>query len=436
MKRKIMYALVFAAFTAATAPAQTRRVVSIDELFSLIESGSKTLNASKTEAEVARQAVSEAKSRRLPDISTSLSVSYNGNVLMTDRDFSNAHGLTQPHLGNSFAIEAVQTVYSGGALSAGVEIAKLQHIQAETDVELSRTQQRFLALGLYLDLYKTANSITVYNSNIALTEQLIADIKAKRQQGMAIGNDVTRYELQMENLKLGLRKMKDRQAVINHQLCNTLGLDTGTVITADSSITAHITSRETEAEWQARATVSSPALRKSALGISIAEQQLRMAYSDKRPRLTVYAADKFSGPFTYDIPPIDKNFNIWSIGISLKYSISSLFKANKTVRKARAMVAQSRDSHAVAAEQLDNQMQQAYKLYLQAFTELHTQQKNVELAAQNYKVISERYLAQIALITDMIDASNIKLNAELLEADAQANIVYAYYRMKFIAGEI
>ena len=35
----------------------------------------------------------------------------------------------------------------------------------------------------------------VYQSNIALTEKLIADINTKQQQGMALKNDVTRYEL-------------------------------------------------------------------------------------------------------------------------------------------------------------------------------------------------------------------------------------------------
>ena len=36
----------------------------------------------------------------------------------------------------------------------------------------------------------------------------------------------------------------------------------------------------------------------------------------------------------------------------------------------------------------------------------------------------------------MVDASNLKLNAKLNEVDARINIVYAYYRMKYIAGEI
>jgi outer membrane protein len=60
----------------------------------------------------------------------------------------------------------------------------------------------------------------------------------------------------------------------------------------------------------------------------------------------------------------------------------------------------------------------------------------VELARQNYKVINDRYLNQLALITDMVDASNMKLSAELQEVNARIGIVYAYYKMKYIAGTL
>ncbi|CCY02451.1 outer membrane efflux protein [Prevotella sp. CAG:924] len=177
-------------------------------------------------------------------------------------------------------------------------------------------------------------------------------------------------------------------------------------------------------------------LRQSRLGIDMAQQQVRMAKSELLPKVMVFATDNFSGPFTYDLPPVDNNFNIWYVGIGIKYSLSSLFKGNKTVRKAKAQLIESNQSHAVAAETVDNQMQQAYTLYRQSFVELRTQMKSVELAAQNYRVVNDRYMSQMALITDMIDASNIKLNAELEEVNARIGTIYAYYNMKFIAGEI
>lgn len=415
--------------------AQNQRTITINELFGLVEEGSKTLKTQKTNVDVAAKAVEAAKSQRLPDIGASLSASYNGNVLMTDRDFSNAKGLSQPHFGNSFALEAQQVVYSGGAINAGITLAELQKAQAENGVTLSRNQQRFMALGEYLDLYKISNGIKVYEQNIALTEKLIADIKAKYEQGMALKNDVTRYELQMESLQLGMRKLQDQQRIVNHRLCNTLGIGE-TNIVPDTTLTAAAFPSDTEGAWQAKATAASPMLRQTELGIRMADQQLKLAKSALLPKIAVVAGDNFSGPFTYDIPPIDNNFNIWYVGVGVKYSLSSLFKDNKRVRQARESIRQAKEAHTVSVEAVDNQMQQAYTLYQQAFVDLRTQQKSVQLANQNYQVMADRYLSQLALVTDMVDASNIKLNAELQEVNARINIAYTYYNMKFVAGEI
>ena len=106
------------------------------------------------------------------------------------------------------------------------------------------------------------------------------------------------------------------------------------------------------------------------------------------------------------------------------------------MQQAHIRTRQAEQSYIVAAEQLNNQVQQAYTYYQQAFVELETQQKSVQLAGQNYQVVNDRYLSQLALITDMIDASNIKLDAELKEVDARIGIIFAYYRLKYIAGQI
>lgn len=420
---------------AADAAAQTQRSMTIGELFGLVETGSKTLRMQKTGVDVAIRGIEEARSRRLPDINASLAASYNGNVLMTDRDFGNARGLSQPHFGNSFALEAQQVVYAGGAISSGIRLAELQRAQSENAVEMTRNQMRFIALGQYLELLKLENGIKVYDSNIALTEKLIADIKSRQAQGMALKNDVTRYELQMESLKLGKRRLEDQKSIMNHQLCNTIGLE-NTVVVPSMTLDNMEGDNLMEKDLQAEAAGNSPQIRQATLGVKMAEQQLKLAKSEMLPKVAIVAADNFTGPFNYDIPPIDKNFNIWYVGVGVKYSISSLFKSNKSVRKAKEQLRQSHDTQAMAGEAVDNSMQQAYTMHRQAFAELHTQQKSVELAQQNYTVVNNRYLNQLALITDMIDASNIKLNAELQEINARINIAYTYYNIRYVAGSI
>ena len=183
--------LVLAVTAVIAARAQDKRTMTVEELFSLVESNSKTLRTQKTSVEFASKGIETARSQRLPNINTSLSVGYNGNVLITDRDFSDAHGYSVPHLGNSFAVEAQQVVYAGGAIDAGIRMARLRKEQALAGTQQTRQQQRLLALGQYLDLFKIGNRMQVYERNIDLTSRLIGDIKAKHSEGMALRNDIT-----------------------------------------------------------------------------------------------------------------------------------------------------------------------------------------------------------------------------------------------------
>ena len=435
MIKKIIYAsLLFSMEGGQGAFAQQN--LTIDELFDRVETSSVMLQTQKTGLEIADKEIEVAKSKRLPDINAQLSLSYIGNVLLTDRDFSNAMGQSSPHYGNSFALDAKQVVYAGGAVNAGIRLAELGRQQAEVGVRLTRQQVRFIALGQYLELYKIDNRLKVYEQNIKLTEQLINDIKAKQQQGMALKNDITRYELQMESLKLGQTSLRNSRSILNHQLCNTLGMAEDQQIIPDASLAEQTYGKEGEAYWQQHSASISPLMEQSSLNIQISKQKEKLARSEMLPKVAFVAADNFNGPITFELPPIDKNLNVWYVGVGVNYSLSSLFKNNKRVHQAAIETRQAEENHALQAEQLNNSVQEAYVQYLQTYVELETQQKSVELARQNYDVMNARYLSQLALVTDMVDASNLRLNAELQEVDARISIVYAYYRMKYVAGEI
>ena len=55
---------------------------------------------------------------------------------------------------------------------------------------------------------------------------------------------------------------------------------------------------------------------------------------------------------------------------------------------------------------------------------------------QNYRVIQNRYENGLALITDMVDAANVKLDAELALVSARINVIYNYYQLKYISNTL
>lgn len=436
MQKRHLLVTVFAVSLSATALSQTVQRLTIGEMFGLLDKANSSIRASQTGVEAAREGVSAARSQRLPDISTRLSASFIGNVLLMDRNFSNVHGLHAPHFGNQFAVDVQQTVYAGGAVDAGVRLSQLGLDKAGTATDLTRQQQRFMVLGQYLDLEKLANRERVLQSNIDLTERLIADIDERHKQGVALKNDITRYELQLETLRLNLTKLRNQREVISHQLCNALGIDGNVSIEPADDVSAQSFAQDGESHWQQAATLNSPQLRMASIDEQLSEQQLKLARSDMRPKVAVVASNNFEGPITFELPPVNKNLNVWYVGVGVSYQLSSLFKSNKRLRQARLEMQEASERKTVTREQLDNQMQAAWVAYRQSYVELKTQQKNVELAQENYQVVNDRYLNQLALVTDMIDASNMRLDAELSEADARINIAYAYYKMKYIAGEL
>lgn len=93
---------------------------------------------------------------------------------------------------------------------------------------------------------------------------------------------------------------------------------------------------------------------------------------------------------------------------------------------------QAQERHQLVQEQVENAVQEGYVNFLTAFTDLRTQENSVRLADENYSVTDNRYQNGMALLTDMLDASNMKLSADLGLVNARINILYNYYTMKYI----
>lgn len=408
------------------------RTMGIEEMFRLADENSKSIQTFRTGKEVADENLKAAKAQRLPDISASLSGSYWGNGKLWDRDFSNATKIDMPHWGNNFALEAQLAVYAGGAISSGIELAELEKQLAEMDWQKNRQDIRFLLVGHYLNLYKLNNQIEVLHKNLELTDQIIANMQARLEQGTALQNDITRYELQRETLRLQLAKVEDACKIANHQLVITLHLPEGTVVQPDTTLNDSRIQTLSEANWQELAAQNNLNLQQAETGIKVNRQRVKMERSERLPKISLVAAEHLDGPITIEVPVLDNNFNYWYVGVGVKYNISSLFKNNRKLKAARLNVRKAQETYELAQEQTNHAVQESYVNFLTSFTDLRTQQKSVELADQNYSVTSNRYQNDLALLTDMLDASNMKLSADLGLVNARINVIFNYYKMKYI----
>lgn len=412
------------------------RVLGIEEMFRLADANSKSIQTYDTGKEAADQALKAAKARRLPDVDVSLSFSYLGDGRLWDRDFSNGMNIPMPHFGNNFALEAQQIIYAGGAVNSGIALAELEQQMAGLDWQKNRQEIRFLLAGYYLNLYKLDNQVRVLQKNLYLTGQVIRNMEARRAQGTALKNDITRYELQQETLKLQLAQVQDARKIMNHRLITTLHLPAGTEIVPDTALLDADVRTLAEQDWQQMAAQGNVGLRQAELAVRMSEQHVKLERSERLPKVALVAAEHLDGPITIEVPVLDNNFNYWYVGVGVKYSLSSLFKNNRKLKQARLNVRRAREEYELAQEQVENAVQAGYVDFLTSFTDLRTQEKSVELADENYNVTSNRYKNELALLTDMLDASNMKLSADLGLVNARINVVYNYYKMKYLTHSL
>ena len=410
----------------------SQRILNIEEIFNLADKNSISIQSYRTGQQAADEALKAAKAQRLPDISTSLSVSYLGDGRLWDRDFSNATNIPMPHYGNNFALEAQQIIYAGGAINSGIAIAKLEQQIAQLDWHKKRQEIRFLLTGYYLNLYKLNNQEQVIRKNLELTEQVIRNMEAREREGTVLKNDITRYELQRETLKLQLAQVQDASKIMNHQLVTTLHLPEETRIIPDTTLLNQDISALAENDWQQMAKQNNANLQLAILATRISEQKVKLECSERLPQIALVAAEHLDGPVTIEVPALDNNFNYWYVGIGIRYNISSLFKNNRKLKQARLNARRSQEEHMLAMEQTENAVQAGYVNFLTSFTDLQTQEKSVELADENYTVTANRYQNDLALLTDMLDASNMKLTADLGLVNARINLIYNYYKMRYL----
>jgi outer membrane protein len=412
------------------------KLLTIEEMFWIADSNSTELQLRRLRMSEAEQGIRIAKNDRLPSVGAQVELNYIGDGVMTERDFSGGIHADMPHWGNTFVVKASQVIYAGGEISRGIERSRLEAEAAGHEYCITQQDLRFLLLGYYLDLFQLNNQRTVYERNVEQTQILVKDMKVAYRQGTALKSDITRYELQLQNIQLRLTATENEINKINYRLLTALGLDQGLQIVPDknSLLVAEVDSLS-EQDWR-WASKEAPRLQLADTEIALSRNRERLIRAERLPRVHFSLTSELNGPILVEVPPLNNNFAYWFAGVSVSYSFDSLFKSHKKLKQAKIAIMRSEMAKEQVAEEVDNSIHAAYVDLNEAYIRLRTQQKSVQLAHENYGIVRQRYLNGLALITDMLDASNTQLDMELQLANYQIGILYQYYLLKKLTGTL
>lgn len=409
--------------------------ITIEELFSLTLENNPSLSVSKANVKIAEQDVKVAKNLQLPDLNISASALYIGDATILDKNFSNATKVDMPHFGNTLSLEATQLIWKGNIVRNTIQVKSLQEDLASLSYLSNEQNIKLLALGYYLDLYKLQNQSDVYRQNIALAQQRMENINRFYGQGMVTRNDVIRGELQISNLNLALQVIENNIQILNKQLTVAMGLPQETQVVADdSALRAH--PEISLLEINRNDVKSHPSLLMAQKSVEIYETSEKITKSERMPTLVAFAGNSLQRPITTSSPVLDMYSNGWNVGLSLSYNIGALYKTSKEIRLNKYEVERAQAQAYETEQMIGVAVNAAYIKYNETITQNKTLEKNQELADENYRIMESKYNNQLAILLDMIDASNAKLDAELQYTNSEINIIFAYYKLLKESGKL
>jgi len=428
----------FLVFSSQIASAQDTlyQKISIPELFKMAETNNQQLKISKIGMTAAGQRLDVVKTQRNPVLTAAATASYIGDVTVFNNDFSGKTTVPMPHFGNSFALQASQTVFKGGAIKNNIAIGGLQEQLAGLAYEKNSLDVKILLAGNYFDLFKMYNQRGVYQENIRLAQLRLFNINKMYKSGMVTKNDVIRNELLITNLGTAVQQLNNNIDILSQQLSIALGLSDQVYILPDTTILSNKPNANGLQEYLDLAYQQYPELRSAELSNRIAERNVALAKADRLPSINLNAGNSMVRPLTTSMPARDMYSNGWQAGVGVSFNISSLYNAPKNISLAKTQQSQQLAMAEQLRQNTEISVKAAFIKHREAKQLLQSAEKSLQLATENFRIVEKKYLNQMALLTDLMDATNVRLEAELQQKNAEISIIYTYYQLQKTTGSL
>jgi len=410
--------------------------LTIDEACRLALDNSARLKISRTHTLLAKQETEIQKLERLPSLSTSLDYGYLSNADVWDPGFNHHLKAGLPHPLTLFTVSATQTIFAGGRINNAIRLSTLEEQIAFLQLEKNTVDIKFLVIARYLDIYRLLNQRRVYIDNTFLAQQRLKNILALRREGMVTLNDQLRTELTISDYQLTTRKIANGVLELNNELHIVLGLPDSSRLGPDTTLLQQVLYPKALNEFLDIAWHENHELKITGREKEVAATRVKLLKGERLPELGLFAGSDLQRPFLNAIPAIDVYYNVWRAGVGLRYDISSLYRSPRKIRAGLIGLDLARQQDSLQRQMVTVDVQNAYINYNQGVDELNTYRSDLHSAEENYRNVEKRYYNQLAILTDLIDATNTKTAAELKVVNAEIGVIYSYYRILQIIGTL
>lgn len=408
--------------------------LSVQALFDLGVENNLQLAASRLKEQMATERLSTARMALYPDIEVGLKGGVLGQPVVFQNGLSNPTRPDTPDWQQNYAIDFSQPLYQGGRIKYAIQQADLEKEIASLQTHVSKADLKLVLLEQYLNLFSLYKQCKVLNRNIEESERRLKDIRQMKEEGLITNNDVLRSEMQLTNNRLSLTETQNNIRLVSQRLDILLGQNENLIIFPDTTLLEQMYTTSRYDTYLQQAFSADPSMLLLQKQTELAENNVRLIRAEQRPKLSLTASNTLARPVSRTLA--DMYNNNWNIGLSLSYPLSSLYRNKHRMNEARLGIVLSQNAQEQQKQHIQTTVQEALLKHHEAVSRVEALQLSVRQAEENFRIMNNRYLNQLAILTDLLDADNLRLNVELQLTTARTRVVYTYYQLQRAIGEL
>lgn len=413
--------------------------LSLQDAFNLAIKNSKQIQIDSLKKQAIDYKKQQVKSSILPSIGISSSyIRLSDNIEPFSVELPGVGGFSiNTNIPNQFInVGSIkQPIFQGLKNLQTLKALDQQLLASDFDIIKDQENIKLLVVQYYYNLYILQQKSILLDSSIAQTQARIDDLTRLKDVGILLNNDVMRASLQKTNLQVDKVNTESNIETLNFNLAIILGLDVDTKIKteAPNSISLPI---DMNNHFIQNAFTNRPEIKAQSFLSKAADHQIKASKASYMPLLSLVANGQYNNPNQRMFPPKSIFKATWDVGISLNWNIMQLYSGRAIVKEAKNQKAQLDIYTNQLKDNISSEINANYQALKVAQSKIELAEQAIEQATENKRILDNRFNAQVALITDVLDADVFLLQAKINLLNAKADAGIANFKLQKSLGII
>lgn len=416
--------------------AQEIHSVSLSEAVKLAKENNKKILRSQLETTLSEQNIKERKELRLPDIELNGVYSritniteFKGSGFLKDKEVTKA--IPEIYEVNS---TFKMPIYAGNKINNAIkianqenEIAKIKREKTENDIELE-------VVANYLAIYKMMELQKIFEENIKEEKSRLKEVQSLQKHGTVTKNEVIRAELQLSDRELSSLTNSKNIKIALHDLKTLIQIPENEEVAIDTTANMDEMKGLDPYDFYLNKAFTNEEMRIASQELNIKKTELKLVKGNYLPTVNFFGNYGFYYPNYKFFPPNPYLYTLGQIGIEAHFDLSALYKNKTKVEQATTQIEWQKMQTEIIKDEIQDKLFKEHTQYQEILEKFVVVDKALDLANENYRIVKLKYLNQLVLITEMVDADNALLQAKYNKISTRLDAILKHYELLHTAG--